>query len=79
MTIFGKSGGTDRKSVPASLSFEYGFNDEVNFSGIKLIADGISGASGVVSTPEASGRDYSDEYGASVKSKGDLFSLSTNL
>ena len=71
MTIFGKSGGTDRKSVPASLSFEYGFNDEVNFSGIKLIADGISGASGVVSTPEASGRDYSDEYGASVKSKGD--------
>ena len=71
MTIFGKSGGTSRKDIPKTISWEYGFNEDVGFSGIKLIADGISGASGVVGIPEASGRDYNDEYGASVKTNKD--------
>ena len=57
--------------MPRSASVEYGSNGEVNFSGIKLIADGIAGASGVTSLVSDSNRHVGDKFGKAVSIKGD--------
>lgn len=69
--ITGRTAGEIRKELPRSLSIEYGFSDTVNFSGIKLIADGISGASGTVAPLSTTPRNAYDKYGKSVKVHGD--------
>ena len=69
--ILGQTGSAERKGLPKSLSWEYGVNDRVNFSGIKLIADGIAGASGVTSLSTDSNRHIGDEFGKAVAVKGD--------
>lgn len=69
--ILGQTGSSERKDLPKSLSWEYGVNDRVNFSGIKLIADGIAGASGVTSLSTDSNRHIGDEFGKSVAVRGD--------
>lgn len=69
--IVGESASDDRKELPKTLEWEYGSNNEVNFSGIKLVADGISGASGAIISISDSGRNIGDQYGKAVKVKGD--------
>ena len=68
VTIVGQSASDERKAIPKTLSWEYGANDEVNFSGIKMIADGIAGASGNVAPSGA--RNSGDKYGTSVATNG---------
>ena len=49
------------------LSIGYGTNENVHFSGIKLIADGIRGASGNTPPSSTAPRNAFDEYGKSVR------------
>ena len=71
VNIFGQTGSSDRKDLPRSASVEYGINGEVNFSGIKLVADGIAGASGVTSLASDSNRHVGDKFGKSIVVRGD--------
>ena len=65
--IFGRTAGEIRKELPRNLSIGYGTNSNVHFSGIKLIADGIQGASGNVPPSSTTPRNALDEYGKAVK------------
>lgn len=65
--VFGRTAGEERKELPRSLSIGYGTNENVHFSGIKLIADGIQGASGNTPPSSTTPRNAFDEYGKSVR------------
>ena len=65
--MVGRTAGEVRKELPRSLSIGYGTNTEVDFSGIKLIADGIQGASGNIPPLSTTPRNAFDKYGKSVK------------
>ena len=65
--VVGRTAGEERKELPRSLSIGYGTNENVHFSGIKLIADGIQGASGNVPPSSTTPRNALDEYGKAVK------------
>ena len=71
VNIFGQTGTNERKALPKSASVEYGINGEVNFSGIKIVADGIAGASGVTSLASDSNRHVGDKFGKAMVVKGD--------
>ena len=64
--VVGRTAGEERKELPRSLSIGYGTNENVHFSGIKLIADGIQGASGNAPPSSTTPRNAFDEYGKSV-------------
>ena len=70
ITIIGKTGSGDIIDVPREMSeWEYGFNEDVGYSGIKL-------------TPDDYERSVNDQYGKSVAIKDDLMAVGapfTNL
>lgn len=63
ITIEGKTGEESRLGLPRELEeWEYGFNDFVGYSGVKIVAD-------------SGNRNENDNFGASVAVRGDIMAI----